>query len=125
MGLYQNEGDKMKNQKWAAMLPHGYYIVETRSIGHKWVYYKTTGSSRYTRMKRSAWDKACLRSLEEQQYRIDIKNAFKDMGGDFTKPARINKSHPTRKFGWEYKTFEEVEAEVLAKKKASNLRYAA
>ena len=116
----------MKHQKWAVKLPEGYYIAETRSIGHKWVYYRLSKYKNFKRIKRSAWDKACLRTLEAEQYRTDIFNAFKELGLDFKKPARVNKSHPTRRFGWEFKTFEEVEAEVLAtKKKVIDLEKAA
>ena len=113
----------MKHQKWAVKLPEGYYIAETRSIGHKWVYYRLKNHNQFKRLKRSAWDKACLRTLEAEQYRPDILNAFKELGLDFKKPARVSKSHPTRRFGWEFKTFAEVEAEVLAtKKKAIKLK---
>jgi len=112
----------MKKQKWYVQLPEGCYIVETRSIGHKWVYYKKDEyAKQFTKIKRSDWDRVCIRTLDQQQYRLDILNAFRKLGLDDHKPSRICRSHPTRRFGWEYKSFEEIEQEVLSYKQYSNL----
>jgi hypothetical protein len=102
---------------------NGYRFAETKSIGPKWVRYRTSRyQDRYKRIKRSTWDKYVIRTAQEEQYRSLIENAFLELGhggekyGEFgyLKKARINKSHPTRRFGYELKTFEEKEAEVLA-----------
>ena len=65
-------------------------------------------------MSRAVWDKHCIRTAEEEQYRLDILNAFKRMGFDPHKPCRVVKSHPVKKYGYENKTFEDKETEVLA-----------
>ena len=101
----------LNNDMWFVYID-GYRIVQTRSIGYKWVYYKTT-YSRYKRISRTKWDKACISTLAEHQYKINIKNQAHKLGISMTKPSRILRSHPTRRFGWEYKSFEELEAEVL------------
>ena len=111
----------MKKQKWYVELPQGCYIVETRSIGHKWVYYKHKYDKQFTKIKRSDWDQVCIRTLDQHQYRLDITNAFRKLGLNNHKPSRISRSHPTRRFGWEYKSFEEKEEEVLSYKQYSNL----
>jgi len=63
---------KNKKQLWWVYLD-GYRIVETKSIGYKWVRYRTrywgNNPSRYTRIKRSTWDKAFISSLETMQHR--------------------------------------------------------
>ena len=60
-------------QKWWVYI-NGYRVAETKSIGYKWVYYRTSEHSRYKRIKRSEWDKACLSTLAEQQEKSDIRN---------------------------------------------------
>ena len=92
------------NDMWFVYID-GYHIVQTRSIGYKWVYYKTT-YSRYKRISRTKWDKACISTLAERQHKLDVKNQAHKLGISMTKPSR-------KKFGWEYKSFEELEAEVL------------
>lgn len=103
---------KVKNENMWFVYIEGYSIVQTRSIGYKWVYYKTT-YSRYKRISRTKWDKACISTLAEHQYKLDVKNQAHKLGISMTKPSRTLRSHPTRRFGWEYKSFEELEAEVL------------
>ena len=98
--------DKAKNM-WFVYI-NGYRVVQTRSIGYKWVYYKTT-HSRYKKISRNKWDKACISTLAEQQYKLDVSNQAKDLGISMTKSSR-------KKYGWSYKSFEEIEAEVLANK---------
>ena len=65
---------KMKNLWWVYI--NGYRIVETRSIGYKWVYYRCryfgNYKSRYTRIKRSVWDKACISTLVEHQAKYKL-----------------------------------------------------
>mgnify|MGYP003117850427 FL=1 len=104
--------DKMKNKWWVYI--NGYRVVETKSIGYKWVRYRTSEHSRFKRISRVKWDKACIRSLLEQQYRLDIYNLAKDFGISNVKKSR-------KKYGWSYKTFAELESEVLLKKQSCNL----
>ena len=60
---------KMKNLYWVYI--DGYRIVETKSIGYKWVKYRSRywgdNPSRFTKIKRSTWDKAFISTLEEMQ----------------------------------------------------------
>lgn len=60
---------KMKNLYWVYI--DGYRIVETKSIGYKWVKYRSRywgdNPSRFTRIKRSTWDKAFISTLEQMQ----------------------------------------------------------
>jgi hypothetical protein len=98
--------DIAKNMWWVYI--NGYRVVQTRSIGYKWVYYKTT-HSRYKRISRAKWDKACISTLAEHQYKLDVINQAHDLGISMTKPSR-------KKYGWSFKTFEELEAEALANK---------
>ena len=60
-------------QKWRVYI-NGYRVAETKSIGYKWVYYRTSEHTRYKKIKRSVWDKACLSTLAEQQEKSDIRN---------------------------------------------------
>jgi hypothetical protein len=99
----------MKNKWWVYI--DGYRVVETKSIGYKWVRYRTSENSLFKRIKRSSWDKACIRSLEEQQYRTDINNLAKQLNISNLKKSR-------KRFGWSYKTFAELESEVLNKEAA-------
>jgi len=108
--------DKMKNKWWVYI--NGYRVVETKSIGYKWVRYRTSEYSRYKRISRVKWDKVCIRTLLEHQYRLDICNLAKDLDIPNVKKSR-------KKFGWSYKTFEELESEVLLKKKLFNLELVA
>tara|TARA_Y100001938_G_scaffold47827_1_gene66629 strand:+ start:86 stop:418 length:333 start_codon:yes stop_codon:yes gene_type:complete len=103
--------DKIQNKWWVYI--NGYRVVETKSIGYKWVRYRTSEYSRYKKIKRSAWDKSCIRSLSEHQYRLDIRNLAKDIDIPNLKKSR-------KKFGWSYKTFDELESEVLKIKKYLN-----
>ena len=78
-------------KKWWVYI-NGYRVVETKSIGYKWVRYRTSENSLFRRIKRSEWDKACISTL-------NISN--------------VKKSR--KKFGWSYKTFTELESEVIDK----------
>ena len=100
--------DKMKNKWWVYI--NGYRVVETKSIGYKWVRYRTSEYSRYKRISKVKWDKVCIRTLLEHQYILDIRNLAKDLDIPNVKKSR-------KKFGWSYKTFEELECEVLEIKK--------
>ena len=94
--------DKKENM-WFVYID-GYRVVQTRSIGHKWVYYKTT-YSRYKRISRTNWDKACISTLAQSQHKTNVRNQAHELGISMTKPSR-------KKYGWEYKSFEELETEV-------------
>lgn len=93
-----------QTQKWWVYI-NGYRVAETKSIGYKWVYYRTSTHSRYKKIKRSEWDKACLSTLAEEQARLDIKNKARELG-----ISNIKKSRNKR--GWVYKTFAEIQTEV-------------
>ena len=64
--------DKMKNKWWVYL--NGYRVVETKSIGYKWVRYRTSKYTKYKKIKRSVWDKACIRSLEEHRWHSKVTN---------------------------------------------------
>jgi hypothetical protein len=101
----------MKNKWWVYI--NGYRVVETKSIGYRWVRYRTSENSLFKKIKRSSWDKACIRSLEEQQHRLDIYNLARELNISSVKKSR-------KRFGWSYKTFAELESEVLESKKYVN-----
>ena len=101
----------MKNKWWVYI--NGYRVVETKSIGYRWVRYRTSKNSLFKKIKRSSWDKACIRSLEEQQHRLDIYNLARELNIPNVKKSR-------KRFGWSYKTFAELESEVLESKKYVN-----
>ena len=96
----------MKNKWWVYI--NGYRVVETKSIGYKWVRYRTSENSLFKRIKRSEWDKACIRPLEEQQHRTHIYNLANKLNISNVKKSR-------KKFGWSYKTFTELESELIDK----------
>tara|TARA_B100001250_G_scaffold213635_1_gene183254 strand:- start:473 stop:766 length:294 start_codon:yes stop_codon:yes gene_type:complete len=91
------------NNKWWVYID-GYRVAETKSIGYKWVYYKTA-YGRYKKISRAKWDKACISTLNDQQTKLDIQNRARDLGISFIKKSR-------KKFGWSYKTFDEIKFEV-------------
>tara|TARA_A100001201_G_scaffold136322_1_gene125236 strand:- start:224 stop:514 length:291 start_codon:yes stop_codon:yes gene_type:complete len=95
----------LKNKWWVYI--NGYRVVETRSIGYKWVYYRTTKYSKYKKMKKSDWDKSCISTLSELQQKLDYKNKAVELGISSIKKSR-------KKFGWSYKTFDEIKSEVLS-----------
>ena len=101
----------MKNKWWVYI--NGYRVVETKSIGYRWVRYRTSENSLFKKIKRSSWDKACIRSLEEQQHRLDIRNLARELNIPNVKKSR-------KRFGCSYKTFAELESEVLESKKYVN-----
>ena len=76
----------MKNKWWVYI--NGYRVVETKSIGYKWVRYGTSENSLFKRIKRSEWDKACIRPLEEQQHRLHIRNLADDLNISNVKKSR-------------------------------------
>ena len=94
---------KVKNENMWWVYIDRYLVVQTRSIGYKWVYYKTT-HSRYKRISRTKWDKACISTLAELQYKVDVNNQARKLGISNTKLVRKK---------YKYKSFEELEAEVL------------
>ena len=96
----------MKDKWWVYI--NGYRVVETKSIGYRWVRYRTSKNSLFKKIKRSSWDKACIRSLEEQQHRLNIRNLANKLNISSVKKSR-------KRFGWSYKTFAELELEVLNK----------
>tara|TARA_Y100001963_G_scaffold145369_1_gene218883 strand:- start:44 stop:295 length:252 start_codon:yes stop_codon:yes gene_type:complete len=77
------------------------------------VRYRTSENSLFKKIKRSSWDKACIRSLEEQQHRLDIRNLARELNIPNVKKSR-------KRFGCSYKTFAELESEVLESKKYVN-----
>ena len=94
---------KVKNENMWWVYIDRYLVVQTRSIGYKWVYYKTT-YSRYKRISRTKWDKACISTLAELQYKVDVNNQARKLGISNTKLVRKK---------YKYKSFAELEAEVL------------
>tara|TARA_R100000329_G_C7589589_1_gene209077 strand:- start:765 stop:1058 length:294 start_codon:yes stop_codon:yes gene_type:complete len=84
---------------------NGYRVVETRSIGYKWVFYRTTEYSRYKRIKRSEWDKCCISTLAEVKDKINIINKAIDNNISLTTKSR-------NKFGWKNKPFDQIKLEV-------------
>lgn len=85
---------------------NGYRVVETRSIGYKWVFYRTTEYARFKKIKRSEWDKCCISTLDQIQNKINIINKALDNNILLTTKSR-------NKFGWKNKTFEKIESEVM------------
>ncbi len=61
--------NKMNNIWWVNL--NGYRFVQTKSIGYKWVYYRTS-LSRYKKITRAKWDKACIRSLDEHRWHTEV-----------------------------------------------------
>ena len=108
---------------------HGHIIVEVRSVGHKWVYLRNRPPKgcdrRFSKISRKLWDeivtsryktgKKNFRTLERSQYRLNIRNEAYRLGISQLTDCKKVKSHPTKRFGWRYKTFAELESEVLAK----------
>ena len=101
----------MINNKWWVYI-NGYRVVETKSIGYKWVFYRTSKHSRYKRIKRSEWDKSCISTLANIQHKTDIRNTARNIGISQYKKSR-------KKFGWAYKSFEEISSDVMFYKKES------
>tara|TARA_R100001369_G_scaffold86811_1_gene121697 strand:- start:775 stop:1107 length:333 start_codon:yes stop_codon:yes gene_type:complete len=97
---------------------NGYGVIEVRSIGHKWVWLRTGSLGRFSKIKRGAWDKLTrcktFMTLDELKHQSSIRREVVRLGISITKPCRKLMSHPTRKFGWEYKTLEELKTEVAA-----------
>lgn len=52
--------------QWYIYNEYGYRFAETKSIGPKWVRYRTSRyQDQYKRVKRSVWDKMVIEALEE------------------------------------------------------------
>ena len=109
--------DKAKNMWWVYI--DRYLIVQTRSIGYKWVYYKTT-YSRYKRISRAKWDKACISTLAEHEWKRKVSiwasgqiNQKYDSEGKPCGASIINcmwhEPNKRCKKGYRRRTFEEVE----------------
>ena len=99
---------------------HGYKMVQVRSIGHKWVWYRTGPSSgpyqhKFSKIRRSDWDRCWIMNEEQHIYEGKIKRYFVKHSLDFYTPCPVNKSHPhlMRRFGKRSKTIEELELEML------------
>ena len=93
-----------------------YGVVQVRSVGYKWVWLRHGSSGRFKKIKRSVWDSITSHSsfstIDETNHRLSVYRRVNNAGISLTKPTRILKSHPTRRFGWEYKTLQELEAEL-------------
>ena len=93
-------------------------LVETRSIGPKWVYLRMAElpkkyRGRFSKIKRHTWDRMLERgniiTRDRNRYEWAINNEVDRLGID-----RLYRSK-RYKYGWRHKTFEELEQEVLAK----------
>ena len=100
----------------------GWSCVQVRSVGHKWVWLRSgffdgPYQSRFSKISRKKWDaitqSSSFRTAEEEQWRTYIYSSAHKHDISMTMPCKKVKSHPTKRFGWRYKTFEELEAEVL------------
>ena len=91
----------------------GYRMVQAR-VGYKWVKYKSPNMDQnFTRISRAKWDKCCLRTKEEFIERSNVYKRARELEIPLIKKTKILKSHPTRKFGWMYKSYEDLLDEVL------------
>mgnify|MGYP003661377552 CR=1 FL=1 len=91
---------------------NGYKVVVAK-IGYKWVKYKSASlDQKFTKIKRSTWDKGYISTLDEANSKSKIYKNARDLGVSLLKKTKIRKDHPTRKFGWEFKTLEELLAET-------------
>lgn len=98
---------------------NNYGTVQVRSIGHKWVWLRQGSTGQFKKIRRAAWDSITkhesFMTLDECNHRLMIRKQANELGIDQIKTTKVLMSHPTRKFGWEYKTFEELESEVNTK----------
>ena len=92
------------NPEWYVNI-NGTRLAETKSIGYKWVRYRTSKWERYSRMKRAEWDKCVVRSAQEEQHRIDIFNKARELGVEMYERVRAN-AKPTPR------TFADIKADV-------------
>ena len=91
---------------------NGYKLVVAK-IGYKWVKYKSAClDQKFTKIKRSTWDKGYICTLEELGGKNQVYKNARNLGISLIKKSKIRKDHPTRKFGWEYKTIEELLTET-------------
>jgi len=92
----------------------GYRMVQAK-VGYKWVKYKSpTLDQNFTRISRAKWDKCYIRTLEEAIEMNNVYNRARELEIPLIKKTKILKSHPTRKFGWMYKSYEDLRDEVLS-----------
>jgi|TARA_Y100000033_G_scaffold26101_1_gene24732 hypothetical protein len=104
----------------------GYRVVQVRSVGYKWCWIRSGPFSgpyqrKFSKVKRSVWDKMMISTMEELQDKVDIQNRAAALGISNIVKCKKVKSHPTKKFGWRYRTFEEIsdmvfEADVLPRR---------
>lgn len=95
-----------------------YMMVQVRSLGHKWVWFRVGPESgphqqKFQKLRRSDWDRSVICTAEILKYESEILRAAKLNGISNIVSCKKVQSHPTKKFGWCYKTFEEIEQEVL------------
>ena len=96
--------NKNWNPEWLVNI-NGNRLAETKSIGYKWVRYRTSKWDRYSRMKRAEWDNCVVRSLVEEQHQIDIFNKARELGVEMYQKVRSN-AKPTPR------TFADIKADV-------------
>ena len=92
------------NPEWFVHI-NGFRLAETKSIGYKWVRYRTSSNDRYSRMKRAEWDKCVIRTVAEEQHRINVFNRAIELGVEMWERVRAN-AKPTKR------TFADIEADV-------------
>lgn len=91
----------------------GYRMVQAR-VGYKWVKYKSPNMDQnFTRISRAKWDKCFIHTKEEFIERSNVYKRARELEIPLIKKTKILKSHPTRKFGWMYKSYEDLLDEVL------------
>ena len=93
------------NPEWYVYI-NGYRLAHTRSIGYKWVYYKTSKYDRFTKIKRTEWDRCVISSLQEYQHSLDVVNQARKLGVSMWERKRKNSKAIPRSFA-------EIKAEVI------------
>jgi len=97
----------------------GFRSVQVRSLGHKWVWLREgpfTGPHQrlFRKIKRSHWDKCKMITLEEFRWQSTVRKYANENDLNIISCRKV-KSHPTKKFGWRFRTFEELEEIYLEK----------
>ena len=95
---------KSWNPEWYVFM-NGFRLAETKTIGHKWVRFRTSSHDRYSRIKRAVWDACVIRTLNEEQHRINIFNKAHKLGVEMSEYKRANSKSTSR-------TFADIEADV-------------
>lgn len=95
---------KSWNPEWYVFM-NGFRLAETKTIGHKWVRVRTSSHDRYSRIKRAVWDACVIRTLNEEQHRINIFNKAHDLGVEMSEYKRANSKATSR-------SFDDIEADV-------------